>query len=162
MKAPISGLRALRPAAAAMLLALSSFAFAGSTIKVVNDSGQPWLLRITSLPSGPVLVQGGQDPQPTEFGKTHEIVSYRIMPGQTCTLQFKDTKDKPAAQDIGLVDQKGEEKGHFTMESRPADAQKLMAGDACGDTVITLPEATRRISSVEEQHLLRLFADSWS
>jgi hypothetical protein len=159
MNTPKSGHPLLRLGLAAMLLGLSSFAVAGSTIKVVNNSSQPWLLRITSDPSGPVLVQGGQDPLPTELGKAQEILSYRIQPGQTCTLQFKEHKDKPAAQDIGLVDGQGVEKGHFTMESKAPDGKQLAPGE--GRLVISVPEPTREISAVEEETLLRIFADSW-
>lgn len=162
MNTPTSGLRFPRLAAATLLATLASFAMASTTIKVVNQSKLPWNLRITSDPNGPVLVQGNKETHPVEMSKATEILSYRILPGESCTLQFKEVKDKPAAQDIAMVDDKGQEKGHFTLASQPVENRKqLAAGCDLQTASIELPELSKKVSQLQGDDLLNIFGDCW-
>ena len=106
--------------ALAALLTGSTLAYADSTIKITNNSKSPWCLRITEEASVPIMAQGRMDLGPVELSPQNHKLVYYIQPGDTCTLQFKEMKNLPLKQDIGLVDQTGTELGKLKLESQSA------------------------------------------
>ena len=153
----------LRSAAIAALIAASTALTAGSTIRITNNSNQPWSLRISEDPSAPVMAQGSNAQTPVELSPQQKLV-YRIQPGETCTLQFKDTKDLPLKKDLGLVDKDGTEKGMLRFESRQAGDCPTFSpcsGESIQSSVAILAPAPKVLTQDREDEI-SINAATWN
>jgi hypothetical protein len=168
MFARFSMTRILRLGGLALALATATAAFAGSTIKITNNSKEPWCLRITEDAAAPLMAQGGKDQAPVELnGKMHKLVYY-IQPGETCTLQFKEMKDLPLKAEVGLVDKTGTEKGQVTVESKRGfleEAANRLLGRNRLEDIVTQASAHTQVPNVlkaDQEDAVSINADFWT
>ena len=146
------------------LIAASSALFAGSTIRITNNSSQPWCLRISQEPTAPVMVQGMKDSTPVELSAQQKLV-YHIQPGETCTLQFKDLKDKPMKKDLGLVDKDGTEKGVLRFESHPKASSPTLVSTSQGPCIqssVALMAEASNILTQDAEDAVSITAPTWN
>jgi hypothetical protein len=168
MFARFSMARIARLGSLVLVLAAATAAFAGSTIKITNNSKEPWCLRITEETAAPLMAQGSKDQAPVELnGKMHKLVYY-IQPGETCTLQFKEMKDLPLKANVGLVDKAGTEKGQVTVESKRgflAEAANRLLGRDRQEDIITQVTARAEVPHVvkaDQEDAVSINADFWT
>lgn len=160
--------KAVRRAVLAMVCCGSVMGYAHSTVKVVNNSTQPWRLEIKKL-AAPILAQGMKDASPLELSNENSILAYVIQPGETCTLQFKGPVVKPVIQEVGLVDKAGGQKGQFNLEATPVQGQQTLmagAGDDCSARISLASDAeaaatAKDVLKLDTEGVLTINADFW-
>ena len=150
----------------AALVSGATMAYAGSTIRITNNSTKPWCLRISEEPTVPIMAQGSKDQAPVELSSQNHKLVYYIQPGDTCTLQFKDMQSLPLKQEVGLVDQSGTELSKLRLESQSAPMLHRVGnflGHAEDDPIVTRislsPQAPRGLRA-ESPESLSITADS--
>ena len=155
--------------ALALVLAASTAAMAGSTIKVTNNSKEPWCLRITDESSSPLMAQGCKDQAPIELNAKMNKLVYYIQPGECCTLQFKDMKDLPLKADVGLVDKAGTEKGQLALESKRGllgqATDKMLGRRQEDESIIAQVQARTNVPDVvraDQEDAVSINADFWT
>jgi hypothetical protein len=169
MSARFNLARIARLGALSLVLAASTAAVAGSTIKVTNNSKEPWCLRITDDSASPLMAQGSKDQAPVELNaKMHKLVYY-IQPGESCTLQFKDMKDLPLKAEVGLVDKAGTEKGQLTVETKRGllgqAVDKMLGRNRQDETIIAQVKTKTDLPNVvkaDQEDAVSINADFWS
>ncbi len=149
----------IKAASMAVLLVASGFAYAGSTIRISNNSKAPWCLRITEEPGAAVMAQGGKDAAAVELSAKADKLVYFIQPGDSCTLQFKSPQDLPAKREIGLVDQSGREEAQVTLEAKAAPS--LAAGQGGVEAFAALSADCPEVILAESPDSLVINGDCW-
>jgi hypothetical protein len=155
--------RILKTTSLAALVAASTSAFAGSTIKIANTSKAPWCLRITEDVTTPVMAQDPEGKAVVELsGKNNKLV-YTIQPGEVCVLQFKEMKALPLKAAIGVVDSSGVEKGQIALESKVADVPQTLGAqeqERCC-TFATLETLVQNVLRQDSHDSLSIISDAW-
>lgn len=164
MNATVTVSKLFKLGAIAAVVAASAIAYAGTTIKITNNSKQPWTLRVTEEQSGPVIMHTSADQTPVELSAQNNKLVFPIQPGETCVIQFKEMKEPRQKKDIGLVDKTGTELGQLRLETQTAPTLQRLGG--CEEdpftTTLAPSEEVKAVATQDAPDVLSITADAWS
>ena len=110
----------IKLAALLALAATASFAQPEGSIKVTNQSKQPWCLRMGEAVRLHLAFQCRRDPKPFQLSRDNLHLTCCIPPGETATLTFQNPSGQPFQTELGLVDRTGAEQGQLKVEAKPS------------------------------------------